>query len=97
MTTKSQGDMLNISPANALVSWCPRDKVKPDRIILPSADSPTKPLLVDLGFTAAEAHPSIDDGLGATHSKLLFSLSCLGLWPASSGQPWCRSGDEVPN
>ena len=66
--------MLNISPADALVSWCPRDKIKPDRIILPSADSPTQPLLVDLGFTAAEAYPSIDDGLGATHSKQLFPI-----------------------
>lgn len=59
---------------------CP---VKPDRIILPSADSTPQPLFVDLGFTtAAETHFAMSDSFYAAHSRkrlLHKSLFCVGL------------------
>ena len=45
--------------------------VKPDRIILPSVGSTPEPLLLNLGFTKAAAHFSIDDGFSTAHYKLL--------------------------
>jgi len=48
--------------------------VKPDRIIVPSADSTPLVLLVGLGFTISATHSSMDDGFGVEHFKLMFSL-----------------------